>query len=101
MSDFPAARFREAGATADEIALLAREWDRSDVVVQSSMAGWFKSVATGDIGDYIETLREGGHFAEDELLDATEPDGADDGENGSGDHEDGPEADRETDSTAE
>lgn len=66
MSDvtFPSARFKLAGGTPAEIDQLEREFDLSDLGVQQGMAGHFESQSTGGLTDYLENLREIGHFTD-------------------------------------
>ena len=65
MSDlaFPAERFLDAGATPDELAQLVGEFERSDLVVQSSLIEQWASDSTAAIGEYLGLLREGGYFS--------------------------------------
>ena len=59
---FPADRFAEAGATEGEVVQLSNEFRRSDLTVQVGMTNYFAGVSTADLGDYVESLREAGHF---------------------------------------
>lgn len=63
--DFPTKRLRAAGASADEIAVIRSEFERSDVSMQRSLVDHFGSVATGDLRDYLAQKRANGDFGED------------------------------------
>lgn len=59
---FPSDRFRDAGATDDEITQLEDEWERSDASAKQSMADHYASLSTGALAEYLENLRSGAHF---------------------------------------
>lgn len=79
MPEFPATRFKGAGASEDELAQLTSEFERSDITVQSSQDEYYKGVAEGDLREYLDRLREADHFktSETEPKDETEPLAAD------------------------
>lgn len=64
---FPAQRFRQAGASEDEVSQLQDEFDRSDQAAQSGLADSFESMATGDLVEYLERLRTEGHFVAEKV----------------------------------
>lgn len=69
---FPAARFKDAGGTEAEIAQLQGEFDRSDLSVQSTMVDYWAGVVVGDLIEYLENLRDAGHFEPKEEIDETD-----------------------------
>jgi hypothetical protein len=78
---FPAHRFEEAGATGQEIDTLASEFEHSDLAVQQSMSDFLAGVATGDLREYLDTLRSSGHFdKEDPEEETDEPEAIDEPE---------------------
>ena len=81
MAEFPAVRFREAGASPAELEQLAREYGRSDATAQSALAG-FASQPTMALTDHLDVLRASGHFGEQTVdeAQADEPSSLDDEE---------------------
>jgi hypothetical protein len=63
---FPEQRFKEAGATASERDQLRREFNMSDVVVQRSLNDHWAPLSKNGLRDYLQLLRDNGHFREDE-----------------------------------
>ncbi len=61
---FPVKRFTTAGATKDEREQLKREFERSDLSIQQGMVEHFKAQSTSGLRDYLDNLREMGHFTD-------------------------------------
>ena len=61
---FPVKRFTTAGATKAEREQLKREFERSDLGMQQSMVVHFKGQPTSGLREYLENLRNLGHFTE-------------------------------------
>jgi hypothetical protein len=80
MPEFPAKRFREAGATRAEVAQLEAEFERSDATAQSGLASSFASQSQGVLREHVADLRAAGHFAQnvDEGVEPDEPSHLDD-----------------------
>ena len=64
MSDFtfPEARFVGAGASSDEVDVLRREFNASDVTVQRSLDGFWASQSVGGLRDSLARCRLDGRF---------------------------------------
>ena len=65
---FPTVRFLEAGGTAEEVAQLEKEYNKSDLGGQQALSDFWASVAMGDLVEYVTDLRDQGHFNPDETI---------------------------------
>lgn len=61
---FPRNRFALADATEAEIDQLEHEYERSDLGLQIDSIEHYQSQSTGGLRDYLENLRETGHFSD-------------------------------------
>jgi hypothetical protein len=57
---FPLERFREAGATPEELAELRSQFRRSDVIIQRQQVEFWAGKPTSALRDYLDTRREVG-----------------------------------------
>jgi len=60
---FPTQRFRDSGATPDELDELRRQFLRSDVIVQKSQVEFWAGKPASALRDYLDARREVGDLA--------------------------------------